>query len=92
MCSRAGKKQNKNVVKNLVNKKPVRLDMTFAASSVIACQLMVVKSGVELFSVRQFINYFKKLIYVLSLFFCKLKVFFEFCRKFTSYFIRQALF
>ena len=67
MGADTGKKQDENVVKNFVNQKPVRFDVTFTTTVVIACKLMVAEFRIKLFAVGQFFDNRKQLFDVLSL-------------------------
>ena len=91
MATYAFKKQYKNIVENLINQQPVRVNMTFSTAFVIPRKVVVTVLCFKRLSVRQPFYDVKQLIKIITLLFSKLQIFLNCPVNLISYFICQAL-
>ncbi len=77
MWTKAIKHQNKNISTNLINKKPVRFDVTLTRTFVVSCKVMIPVFCIQRTAIRQNIDYLKQLIKIFILLFCKLQILFK---------------
>lgn len=76
MWTKAIKHQNKNISTNLINKQPVRFDVTLTRAFVVSCKVMIPVFCIQRTAIRQNIDYLKQLIKIFILLFCKLQILF----------------
>ena len=75
MCAESIEHQHKHVVLNFINKKPVRLNMTFTCTFVVTGEIVISVLCFQRSAIRQNIDYFEQLIKILVLLFGKLQIF-----------------
>ena len=91
MAPYAVEKQDENIVENLIDQQPVRVNMTFSAAFVIPRKVVVAVLCFKHFAVCQSLHNIKQLIKILALFFASFKSFLNCPVTLILYFIRQAL-
>ena len=69
MCSKAIELKNQHLSNDFIHKKPVRLNVTFPCSFIVAGQIMVVISCIQHTAIGKNIYNFKQLIQIFVLFF-----------------------
>ena len=69
MWTKAIKHQNKNISTNLINKQPVRFDVTLTRAFVVSCKVMIPVFCIQRTAIRQNIDYLKQLIKIFILLF-----------------------
>lgn len=75
MWTKAIKHQNKNISTNLINKQPVRFDVTLTRTFVVSCKVMIPVFCIQRTAIRQNIDYLKQLIKIFILLFASFKSF-----------------
>ena len=76
MWTKAIKHQNKNISTNLINKQPVRFDVTLTRAFIVSCKVMIPVFCIQRTAIRQNIDYLKQLIKIFILLFGKLQILF----------------
>ena len=69
MWTKAIKHQNKNISTNLINKQPVRFNVTLTRTFVVSCKVMIPVFCIQRTAIRQNIDYLKQLIKIFILLF-----------------------
>ena len=77
MWTKAIKHQNKNISTNLINKQPVRFNVTLTRTFVVSCKVMIPVFCIQRTAIRQNIDYLKQLIKIFILLFGKLQILFK---------------
>ena len=77
MASDSIEHKKKNIAHDLIDKQPIRFDVTFTATFVVAGQVMVTIFGFERFAIGKLLDDFKQFVGIFALLFRKLQIFFE---------------
>ena len=82
-----------NKCPNLINKQPVRFDVTLTRAFIVSCRVMIPVFCIQRTAIRQNIDYLKQLIKIFILLFCKLQILFKLIGKLNVVFhtLRAAL-
>ena len=65
-----------NKCPNLINKQPVRFDVTLTRAFIVSCKVMIPVFCIQRTAIRQNIDYLKQLIKIFILLFGKLQILF----------------
>ena len=66
-----------NKCPNLINKQPIRFDVTLTRAFIVSCKVMIPVFCIQRTAIRQNIDYLKQLIKIFILLFGKLQILFK---------------